>query len=410
MKILYNAAIYLYTLLIHIAANFNDKASKMVSGRKGVFEFLESKIDKNAQYIWFHVASLGEFEQGRPIIERIKKEHPEYKILLTFFSPSGYEVRKDYKEADVVCYLPMDTASNAKRFMDICQPKISVFVKYEFWLNYLNELKERKVPTFIVSAIFRKEQTFFKWYGGWYRDCLQTFEHLYVQDEESVELLKSINVTNVSVAGDTRFDRVAAICKQAKDLPLVEAFKQGKKPILVAGSSWPKDEDLLLDYFNTHQYKIILAPHEVHEAHINEIISKLKLSYVRYTKATAEEAAKADCLIIDCIGLLSSIYRYGELAYIGGGFGVGIHNVLEPAVYGMPVIFGPNYKRFREAVEMSKAGAAFPIEEGAQLNQTLDILLDESTGRLAETSAIARKFVESNCGATDIIMKGMFSK
>ena len=304
----------------------------------------------------------------------------------------------------------MDTLSNARQFLDICKPKTAVFVKYEFWLNYLDELKEREIPTFIVSAIFRQEQAFFKWWGGWYRNCLGNFKHLYVQDEQSVELLKGIGINNATVAGDTRFDRVLAICKQAKDLEKVEAFKHGDKPILVAGSSWPKDEDLLIEYFDKHNFRMIIAPHEVHEGHIAEIEGKMKRTHVRYTQATAEEASKADCLIIDCIGLLSSIYRYGELAYIGGGFGVGIHNVLEPAVYGMPVIFGPNYKRFREAVEMEKAGAAFPIEDGEQLAKTLDTLLDQTTGRLSETSNIAGKFVEKNCGATDIIMKGLFGE
>lgn len=409
MRLLYNLGIYLYCFLVKIAALFNVKAGQFVAGRKDWAKRLQQAMEPGAHYIWFHVASLGEFEQGRPIMERIRQEKPDYKILLTFFSPSGYEVRKDYKGADVVCYLPLDTPGNARRFLDITQPVMSVFVKYEFWLNYLDELKKRQVPTYLISAIFDKSQLFFKSYGGWYRKCLSTFAHLFVQDAESQQLLAGIGVGNVSVVGDTRFDRVLAIAKQAKELPLVQAFKGQSAPVLVAGSSWPKDEDILLDYFNRHSFKLILAPHEVHESHIQEIIGKLNRPYVRYTQATEAQAAQADCLIIDCIGLLSSIYRYGELAYIGGGFGVGIHNILEPAVYGMPVIFGPNYHRFREAVEMEKAGGAFPIENGEDLNKELDALFDASTGRLAQTSEIARQFVSKNCGASDAIFNTLFA-
>ncbi len=409
MRLLYNLGIYLYCFLVKIAALFNVKAGQFVAGRKDWANRLQQAMEPGAYYIWFHVASLGEFEQGRPIMERIRQEKPDYKILLTFFSPSGYEVRKDYKGADVVCYLPLDTPGNARRFLDITQPVMSVFVKYEFWLNYLDELKKRQVPTYLISAIFDKSQLFFKSYGGWYRKCLSTFAHLFVQDVESQQLLAGIGVGNVSVVGDTRFDRVLAIAKQAKELPLVQAFKGQSAPVLVAGSSWPKDEDILLDYFNRHSFKLILAPHEVHESHIQEIIGKLNRPYVRYTQATEAQAAQADCLIIDCIGLLSSIYRYGELAYIGGGFGVGIHNILEPAVYGMPVIFGPNYHRFREAVEMEKAGGAFPIENGEDLNKELDALFDASTGRLAQTSEIARQFVSKNCGASDAIFNTLFA-
>ena len=409
MRLLYNLGIYLYCFLVKIAALFNVKAAQFVAGRKDWAKRLQQAMEPGAHYIWFHVASLGEFEQGRPIMERIRQEKPDYKILLTFFSPSGYEVRKDYKGADVVCYLPLDTPGNVRRFLDITQPVMSVFVKYEFWLNYLDELKKRQVPTYLISAIFDKSQLFFKSYGGWYRKCLSTFAHLFVQDAESQQLLAGIGVGNVSVVGDTRFDRVLAIAKQAKELPLVQAFKGQSAPVLVAGSSWPKDEDILLDYFNRHSFKLILAPHEVHESHIQEIIGKLNRPYVRYTQATEAQAAQADCLIIDCIGLLSSIYRYGELAYIGGGFGVGIHNILEPAVYGMPVIFGPNYHRFREAVEMEKAGGAFPIENGEDLNKELDALFDASTGRLAQTSEIARQFVSKNCGASDAIFNTLFA-
>lgn len=408
MRLLYNLGIYIYNLLVWIAANFNEKAALFAKGRKNQFATLQSKIDPSARYIWFHVASLGEFEQGRPLMERIKCEHPDYKIILTFFSPSGYEVRKNYDKADIVCYLPMDTPGNARRFVDMVHPVMAVFVKYEFWCNYLDDLKQANVPTYLVSAIFRPSQLFFKWYGGWYRKVLHNFSHLFVQDDDSVSLLKGIGISEVSVAGDTRFDRVLAIAQSAKDLPVVKAFKGESAPVLVAGSSWPKDEDLLIDYFNSHSFKMILAPHEVDEAHIQEIIGKLKRPYIRYTGASEEDAAQADCLIIDGIGYLSSVYRYGELAYIGGGFGVGIHNILEPAVYGMPVIFGPNYHNFREAVEMEKAGGAFSINSSADLAKVLDSMFDSSSLRLADTSAVAKEFVAKNCGATDLIMKGLF--
>lgn len=410
MRYLYSFGIWLYWLLVRVASMFNEKAKFFVDGRLGWYDKLKQQIDPNARYIWFHVASLGEFEQGRPIMERIKQEHPDYKILLTFFSPSGYEIRKNYNGADIICYLPMDTVSNACKFVDLCKPQMTVFVKYEYWINYLHELKSRNIPTYMVSAIFLPTQAFFKWYGGWYRKVLGTFKHLFVQDEQSVNLLASIGVTNATACGDTRFDRVLAIAQNAKDLPICEAFKRGEQPILIAGSSWPKDEDLLAEYFNQKEYRIIIAPHETDEGHVQEIMGKLKRKCVRYTKATAETAAEADVLIIDCIGILSSIYKYGELAYIGGGFGVGIHNILEPAVYGMPVVFGPNYHKFREAVEMEKAGGAFHIEDGKQLTMVLDSLMTPNSPRLAETSAIAKQFVAANSGATELIMLHLFSK
>ncbi|MCQ2191496.1 MAG: 3-deoxy-D-manno-octulosonic acid transferase [Paludibacteraceae bacterium] len=409
MRYLYSLGIWMYWLLVRVASMFNEKAKFFVDGRLGLLDKLKQQIDPNAKYIWFHVASLGEFEQGRPIMERIKQEHPDYKILLTFFSPSGYEIRKNYNGADVICYLPMDTVGNAKKFLAICKPQMAVFVKYEYWINYLHELKAADIPTYMVSAIFLPTQAFFKWYGGWYRNVLTTFKHLFVQDEQSVNLLKTIGVENATACGDTRFDRVLAIAQNAKKLPICEAFKRGEQPILIAGSSWPKDEDLLATYFNQKDYRIIIAPHETDDAHVEEIISKLKRKCVRYTKATEQSAAEADVLIIDCIGILSSIYQYGELAYIGGGFGVGIHNILEPAVYGMPVVFGPNYHKFREAVEMEKAGGAFHIEDLQQLTLVLDSLMTPQSARLAETSAIAKQFVAANSGATDLIMKHLFN-
>lgn len=410
MRYFYSFGIWFYWLLVRVASLFNEKARFFVDGRLGLFNRLKQQLDPNARYIWFHVASLGEFEQGRPIMERIKQEHPDYKILLTFFSPSGYEIRKNYNGADIICYLPMDTVCNAHKFVQMCKPQMAVFVKYEYWINYLHELKSAGIPTYMVSAIFLPSQAFFKWYGGWYRKVLGTFKHLFVQDAQSVELLATIGVTNATACGDTRFDRVLAIAQNAKKLPICESFKRSEKPILIAGSSWPKDEDLLADYFNQKDYRIIIAPHETDDAHVQEIIGKLNRKCVRYTQATEETAAQADVLIIDCIGILSSIYQYGDLAYIGGGFGVGIHNILEPAVYGMPVVFGPNYHKFREAVEMEKAGGAFHIEDGGQLTKVLDSLMAPQSTRLSETSAIAKQFVAANSGATDLIMQHLFSK
>lgn len=410
MKLLYNLGILFYYALVYMASFFNDKAKKFVEGRKNVFSFLKERIVFNDKFIWMHVSSLGEFEQGRPIIEAIKKEHPEYKIILTFFSPSGYEVRKNYDGAEIVCYLPMDTSWNAKKFIRIVNPSIAIFIKYEFWGNYLAELKKHDVPTYIVSAIFRKEQVFFKSYGGWYRNFLYNFEHLFVQDANSKNLLESIGIKNVSVVGDTRFDRVLAIAKASKELPIVSAFK-GDKNVLVAGSSWPKDEAFMLPYFNERQnMKLIIAPHEIHESHLEEIISKLNRPYVRYSKTTPEEAAKADCLIIDCFGLLSSIYRYGEVAYVGGGFGVGIHNILEAAVYGMPVVFGPNYHKFREAVEMVKVGGAFPIQDGNDFGKLMDDLMNTESDSFKRASAEARQFVSDNCGATEAVLAALFGE
>lgn len=410
MKLLYNLGILFYYALVYMASFFNDKAKKFVEGRKNVFSFLKERIVFNDKFIWMHVSSLGEFEQGRPIIEAIKKEHPEYKIILTFFSPSGYEVRKNYDGAEIICYLPMDTSWNAKKFIRIVNPSIAIFIKYEFWGNYLAELKKHDVPTYIVSAIFRKEQVFFKSYGGWYRNFLYNFEHLFVQDANSKNLLESIGIKNVSVVGDTRFDRVLAIAKASKELPIVSAFK-GDKNVLVAGSSWPKDEAFMLPYFNERQnMKLIIAPHEIHESHLEEIISKLNRPYVRYSKTTPEEAAKADCLIIDCFGLLSSIYRYGEVAYVGGGFGVGIHNILEAAVYGMPVVFGPNYHKFREAVEMVKVGGAFPIQDGNDFGKLMDDLMNTESDSFKRASAEARQFVSDNCGATEAVLAALFGE
>ena len=401
---IYNLAMYILELGVKLAALFSDKPAKMVKGYREVFDLLQRKIDRNAQYIWFHAASLGEFEQGRPLIERIRKEYPQYKILQTFFSPSGYEVRKNYDGADIVCYLPIDTPSNVKKFVDLVNPCMVFFVKYEFWQNYLNTLYKKGIPVYSVSSIFRSNQIFFRWYGKGYQQVLKTFAHLFVQNEESKQLLAGIGVNNTTVVGDTRFERVLDICAAAKQLPLVQKFK-GVSLTFVAGSSWAPDEDIFIKYFNAHlEMKLIIAPHVVNDSHLKEIESKLQRSCVRYTKATEENVQQADCLMIDCYGLLSSIYRYGEISYIGGGFGVGIHNVLEAAVYGIPVIFGPNNKKFREAQHLLANKGGFEINGYEDFEQLMNkFLTDEAY--LKQSGKAAGDYVKGNAGAMEKIMK-----
>ena len=400
---IYNLFIYLYVSAVRMAALFSEKVSKMVAGQKKTFSVLEQHIDPKAKYIWFHAASLGEFEQGRPLIEEIRRRFPEYKILQTFFSPSGYEVRKDYKGADVVCYLPLDTPGNARRFVEKAHPCMAFFIKYEFWKNYLTELHERQIPVYSVSSIFRPEQIFFKWYGGGYREVLKCFTHLFVQNQESVDLLKTIGVTEASITGDTRFDRVLDICSQAKVLSLVERFK-GDRLTMVAGSSWAPDADIFIPYFNAHpEMKLVIAPHVIDESHLKEITGKVKGKVVRYSQATEENVAEADCLIIDCFGLLSSIYRYGEIAYIGGGFGVSIHNTLEAAVYGIPVIFGPNNKKFMEAQGLKQCKGGFEIQGASDFNELMD-RFREDRQFLQLSGENAGNYVKKNAGALEKIL------
>lgn len=400
---IYNLVIYLYVSAVRLAALFNKKVSAMVKGEKDAFSVLQRRMDPKAKYIWFHAASLGEFEQGRPLIEEIRKRYPEYKILQTFFSPSGYEVRKDYKGADVVCYLPLDTPAHARRFVELAHPCMAFFVKYEFWKNYLTELERRRIPVYSVSSIFRPDQLFFRWYGGTYRRILKCFTHLFVQNQESVELLKRIGITNTTIVGDTRFDRVLEICRQARELPMVELFK-GENLTMVAGSSWAPDEDIFIPYFNEHpDMKLIIAPHVISETHIEEIIHKLRRPVVRYSQITEDKARQADCMIIDCFGLLSSIYRYGEIAYIGGGFGVGIHNTLEAAVYGIPVIFGPNNQKFMEAQGLKQAQGGFEIHSPADFNPLMDKFRTDY-GFLDKSGKKAGNYVRNNAGALEKIM------
>ena len=400
---LYNLAIIIYDIVVHLAATFSRKPRKMMKGHWVVYELLRQQLEKDARYIWFHAASLGEFEQGRPLIEKIRAKYPDYRILLTFFSPSGYEVRKNYRGADIVCYLPFDKPRNVKKFLDLVNPCMAFFIKYEFWRNYLDELHKRRTPVYSVSSIFRRGQIFFKWYGGTYRNVLRNFDHIFVQNERSKRYLSKIGINKVTVVGDTRFDRVLQIRDEAKDLPLVELFKNNTMTF-VAGSSWQPDEDLFIEYFNRHpEVKLIIAPHVIDENHLVEIIRKLKRPYVRYTRADEKNVRKADCLIIDCFGLLSSIYRYGEIAYIGGGFGVGIHNTLEAAVYGIPVIFGPKYQKFQEAIHLLEAKGGFSIKSYEELKILLDRMLGDEDF-LREAGKNAGAYVTDNAGTTDKVL------
>lgn len=408
---MYSLIIHLYAFFIELISPFHKKARLMRLGQWKTNGILREKIDRNAKYIWFHASSLGEFEQGRPLIEKIKAEHPECKILLTFFSPSGYEVRKNYGGADVVCYLPFDTPYRVKKFLDLSKPVMAIFIKYEFWDNYLSELKRRNIPVYIVSAIFRKEQLFFKWYGGMYRKVLSYFTHIFVQDDASRELLSKYGVTNVSVFGDTRFDRVQDVYKNTKQVPMVELFVNNNRSdnqlTMVAGSSWQQDEEVYLNYFNEHpELKLIIAPHEIHKDHLMHIESMLKRPSIRLSEATEKDIKGKSCLIVDSFGLLSSIYRYGDLAYIGGGFGAGIHNVLEAAVYGIPVIFGPKYQKFKEARDLLQVGGAFSITDEKTFESKMEEL---STYRdlLEAAGAAAGDFVKSNIGATNRIISSI---
>ena len=455
-----------------IGSLFNKKIKKMWRGEREAVDLLKEKVDPTAKYVWFHAASLGEFEQGRPLIEQLRATHPEYKILLTFFSPSGYEVRKNYEGADIVCYLPLDTIRNARRFLRAVHPVMAFFIKYEFWYNYLHILRHRGVPVYSVSSIFRPGQVFFKWYGRNYAKVLHCITHFFVQNEVSLQLLKGIGIDEATVVGDTRFDRVLQIKEQSKELPIVEAFKgiNGKGDackdnlsedacngdlsedackrvlsedackedlsedackedlsedackedlsengckgckVFVAGSSWQPDEDIFIRFFNDHpDWKLIIAPHVIGEDHLAYILDKLQMKAVRYTQATEQSAAEARCLIIDCFGLLSTIYRYGEIAYVGGGFGVGIHNVPEAAVWGVPVLFGPNNKRFQEAQDLLACKGSFEVTDYDSFNTIISRLISDDKFRhqCGEASA---NYVKSRSGATDIIMKSVVGK
>lgn len=390
---------------VAIASCFNKKVKKMWAGERQAIKVLREKVDPNARYIWFHAASLGEFEQGRPLMEYLRKTHPEYKILLTFFSPSGYEVRKNYEGADIICYLPLDTIRNARRFLRAIKPVMAFFIKYEFWYNYLHILQHRGVPTYSVSSIFRPDQIFFQWYGKGYGRVLKCFTHFFVQNIESKNLLAKLDIHDVEVVGDTRFDRVLQIKEASKQLPIVEKFTENTSKVFIAGSSWLPDEEVFLKYFNLHKdWKLIVAPHVIGEDHLAQIFELLKgRRVVRYTEATEENVKDAEVLIIDCFGLLSSIYHYGTISYVGGGFGVGIHNVLEAAVWDIPVIFGPNNKRFQEAQGLIMAGGGFEINDYQSFR---DLMLRFETDEmfLQTSKKHAGEFVKGRAGATEKIM------
>ena len=407
MKTLYDLGIALISVYIRIGSLFNKKLKLLYSGRKEAWEKLKS-VRTEEPTIWIHAASLGEFEQGRPLIESIKNNFPEKKIVLTFFSPSGYEVRKNYDLADHVIYLPSDTKVNARRFINAVNPEKVFFVKYEFWYNFLHELNKRSIPVYGVSVIFRKEKVFFKWYGGWFRKMLGFFDHLYLQDEQSAGLLRSIGITKFTVAGDTRFDRVKEIAGAASDIEVAERFSEGYKTI-VAGSSWPPDEKILSKYIDKapNDVKMIIAPHVIDESHIKQIESMLNVPFFRIT-SPPEDPEKYKVMIVNTIGMLSAIYRYGQIAYIGGGFGIGIHNTLEAAVYGIPVLFGPNYKRFKEACDLIDAGGGFEIKAFDDFNSIVTEMWEDE-GLLEKRGSFAGKYVESMCGATAVIMKDIFS-
>ena len=414
---IYNIVIYFVLWGIAIASLFNEKVRKMWRGEREAFKILKQKVDPNAKYIWFHAASLGEFEQGRPLMERIRKDYPQYKILLTFYSPSGYEVRKNYEGADIICYMPVDTRLNAIRFLRLVRPVMAFFIKYEFWSNFLHILKHRNIPTYSVSSIFREDQVFCKWYGRSYAGVLKCFTRFFVQNEESKRLLEGIGITAVDVVGDTRFDRVLQIKEAAKQLPICKAFRTGVASsqsadvphhdfkVFVAGSSWPPDENIFIPFFNEHKdWRLLIAPHVIAEEHLKLILSLIKgKKVVRYTQTTPEEAAEADVLIIDCFGLLSSMYNYGDVAYIGGGFGVGIHNTLEAAVWNMPVIFGPNNKKFQEAQGLLKSGGGFEINTYEDFSGLMSSLMNDETF-LKQAGDKAGAFVAHLAGATDEVL------
>ena len=400
---------FLYRVGIGITSLWNDKARLWIDGRKNIFKRLDAELrpdsyrDNDSELIWFHCSSLGDFEQGRPVLENLKSKFPDFKFLLTFFSPSGFEIRKDYKGADWVFYLPLDSKKNAKQFFDIINPSLVVFVKYDYWYYYLTECKKRNIPLLMVSAIFRKDQPFFKWYGDLHRKMLTCFIHFFVQDKGSAELLGSININNVTIAGDTRFDRVSEIAENFKPIDEIEKFCSGS-PVLVAGSTWPEDEKIIKDAIvNFPELKIIIAPHEIHQEHLQQLEILFPEGILYSQLPTHNSPLKSNCLIIDNIGMLSRLYRYATITYIGGGFNKGIHNTLEAAVYGKPVLFGPNYKKFNEAIRLIETGGGISVALGDQLSTVVKKLLNDKE-ELKLRSRNAFEFVTQNKGATKKIM------
>ena len=404
MKFYYNLSIHLLQIAYWIASFFHPKAKQFLTGRRNIFlKLKDSFIETTTRVIWVHCASLGEFEQGRPLMELIKKKYPDIKILLTFFSPSGYEIRKNYQGADAIFYLPWDTSSNARRFIEITKPVLAIFIKYEFWYNYSAELKKRNTPLLSVSCIFRPEQFFFKSYGSLFRKILSNFSWFFVQNQESIKLLKSIGINNASVTGDTRFDRVYQITQQGQDIPVANQFKDSQK-VLVIGSCWPEDMDLLAAFINENQFlKFIIAPHEISEEFLSDIENSLQVKTVRFSEAGVG-VEEARVLLIDNIGMLSRLYRYGEFAYVGGAFGKGLHNILEAACYGVPVFFGnKNFEKFQEARELIMRGGAFEVGSYPELKAKYEMLNNRPENFLLACE-VTRQFVQENLGATKKIM------
>jgi 3-deoxy-D-manno-octulosonic-acid transferase len=410
MTLFYYIGLQFYSLLIRFYSLFNKKARQFVKGRKGVFSKIANEINPEQPVVWFHCDSLGEFEQGRPLIEKVKKEHPAYQILLSFFSPSGYEVRKNYEIADSVIYLPMDGLKNARKFYRLVNPDKIFFVKYEFWYFYLKEAQKNDIPVYLVSAIFREDQFFFRPYGKWYRNILKYFTHIFVQNENSKRILMENNITKVSISGDTRFDRVREIAAGTSKIPLAKEFV-GDKKVLIAGSTWKKDEELLIHYMEETDLdlKMIIAPHEVHESNIQRLVRAFtRKNVICFSEADLETVNEADVLIIDSVGMLSSLYQYGTIAYIGGGFGKGIHNILEPATFGLPVFFGPNYQKFKEAVDLIKLGGAFSINQYSYLMKKLTYLMKDPN-QIDEIKNIVKSYIEKNSGSVSYVTGKTFS-
>ena len=403
MKVFYNISIFFLGLGLRLLSLFNPKAREFVTGRKDIFRKMDLALKNNAQpLIWIHCASLGEFEQGRPVIEALKKEFAKHRIFLTFFSPSGYSVRKNYPGADYVFYLPLDTRKNARKFVSIVKPRLALFIKYEFWYHFSRTLKRNKIPLVSVSSIFRKEQYFFRKTGSFNRRILKNVTHFFVQNQESVELLNSINFYNVTVSGDTRFDRVREIVEHSEEIPLAARFKSNEK-VFVIGSAWQEDIDVLMPFMNEGKLKFIVAPHEIHEDQIQNLQRALAVKSIRYSQAAGENPEEANVLIIDNVGMLSRLYRYGEFAYVGGAFGKGLHNILEAACYGMPVLFGNrNYEKFQEAIDLINRGGAFPVEDFPDLKKKYELLNVPETFLLA--CEVCRQYVLENTGATEKIM------
>ncbi|CAN1498896.1 KdtA 3-deoxy-D-manno-octulosonic-acid transferase [Flavobacteriaceae bacterium] len=405
MHFLYNLTIIFAQSLLKIIALFSPKMKLFVEGRKEVFTILEQKITQQDQTIWFHAASLGEYEQGLPVIKKIKDKYPNHKIVVTFFSPSGYEVRKNNADADVTVYLPLDTPKNAKQFLKLVHPELVFFIKYEFWINYLDQLQNQKIPTYLISGIFREKQLFFKWYGGFYRKALDTFTHFFVQNENSKKLITQLGKTNVTVSGDTRFDQVVAILEKDNTLDFIAQFKNNKTTIVI-GSSWPKDEALLVEYINNCReiVKFIIAPHNIKTEQIQQLKSSITKKTILFSDKENTELSQYDVFIIDTIGILTKIYSYGDIAYVGGGFGnPGVHNLLEPATFGIPIVIGPNYSHFDEAIKLVNLNGCTSIVNYTELNQVFSTLILNKDTRIKK-GEICNTFVQKNKGATDTIL------